>query len=166
MTSLRKIYPRHYHVPVLTVLAACLLYVGISLPILTVKQMMFMKSTFSVVSGIEGLRYEGNYWLAAIIFVFSILFPFFKLLALLGIWFFEMTDDARRRFLGILEALGKWSMLDVFVVAIVIVAVKFGWMTGAKPEVGVYVFAAAVILSMILTEWIGRLARKGLKVKA
>jgi paraquat-inducible protein A len=62
-----------------------------------------------------------------------------------------MTDEQRKKVLFWLKILGKWSMLDVFVVAIVIVAVKFGLMAKAEPRAGVYVFGAAILLSMFLT---------------
>ena len=56
--------------------------------------------------------------------------------------------------------LGKWSMLDVFVVAILIVLVKLGPLAKIQPQQGVYWFAAAILLSMITSMYIDSLARK------
>jgi paraquat-inducible protein A len=47
-------------------------------------------------------------------------------------------------------------MLDVFVVALLVVSVKLGSLAQARVEVGIYAFAASVILTMLLSAWIGR----------
>jgi paraquat-inducible protein A len=58
-----------------------------------------------------------------------------------------------------LSVYGKWSMLDVFVVALLVVSVKLGAMAEARVEIGIYAFAASVILTMLLSAWIGRHAQ-------
>jgi paraquat-inducible protein A len=50
----------------------------------------------------------------------------------------------------------KWSMLDVFVVALLVVSVKLGSLAQAHVELGIYAFAASVVLTMLLAAWIGR----------
>ena len=59
-----------------------------------------------------------------------------------------------------LGLLGKWSMLDVFIVAIMIVLVKLGPLARVEPRSGVYVFAAAIGMSMLTTMYIDHLARQ------
>jgi paraquat-inducible protein A len=57
--------------------------------------------------------------------------------------------------------LGKWSMLDVFVIAVTIVIVKVGGsFAKAEPRPGLYVFSLAVFLSMILTGRVHKLAAR------
>jgi len=46
---------------------------------------------------------------------------------------------------------GKWSMLDVFVVAVLVVSVKLGAIASVEMRYGLYAFAAAVILTMYVT---------------
>ena len=61
-----------------------------------------------------------------------------------------------------LAVFGKWSMLDVIVVGILVVVVKIEGMVSVKVHAGVYFFAASVILTMITTAWIGKmLATRG-----
>ncbi len=158
-TSLSQSRPGHFEVPLLILAAAGLLTAGLLLPILTVKQ-LFMTNTFSVLSGIEALWKDGEAGLAVIIFFFSVIFPWIKLAALAWLWFAPTAETTRKKVLSGLEALGRWSMLDVFVVAIVIVAVKFGWMSKANPEAGVYVFALSIFLSMTVSMWVDRLSKK------
>jgi paraquat-inducible protein A len=62
-----------------------------------------------------------------------------------------MTDVQRKRLLYYLSILGKWSMLDVFVASIIIVAVKLGVLASAKVEKGIYFFGMSIFLAMIIT---------------
>jgi len=98
--------------------------------------------------------------LAIILFFFSIVFPDFKLGALAFIWFVPLADKKRKTALHWLGIPGKWSMLDVFVVAILIVLVKLGPLAKIQPQRGVYWFASAILLSMITSMYIDHLAKK------
>ena len=158
--SLREIYPRRYELPFLIILSGTLLVFGLNLPVLTLKEMMFMKSTFSVLTGIANLWGQKQPFLAIIIVVFSVIFPITKLSVLLCIWGIKLTDRQRKTIMHWIENLGKWSMLDVFVVAVTVVAVKFGFMIHAEPRVGVYVFASSILVAMGTAGWMGRLIAK------
>ena len=52
---------------------------------------------------------------------------------------------------------GKWSMLDVFVVAVLVVAVKLGTLASVEMRYGLYFFSAAVLLTMFVTARVVRL---------
>ena len=62
--------------------------------------------------------------------------------------------------LHVIETLGKWSMLDVFVVALLLVSVKLGVLAKVEVHYGLYVFATSVLLTMGLSFWIYDLAEK------
>jgi paraquat-inducible protein A len=159
--ALRERHPRHaLAVPVAIVGSAALLGAGLSLPLLHAQQMVFWKSTYSVWAGVLELWRQGEQFLAAILFFFSMVFPAAKLLGLLLIWFVRLPEERREWLLHWLGLLGKWSMLDVFVVAILIVLVKLGPLARIEPRVGVYVFAAAIAASMLTTMYVDRLARR------
>ena len=151
--SLRQIYPKRYEIPFLLLASGTLLITGLFLPVLTLKEMLVMKSTFSILSGIANLWKEKQPFLAAIIVLFSVIFPIIKLGTLSCIWGIRLTDRQRMTLLHWLELLGKWSMLDVFVVAVTVVAVKFGFLIHAEPRVGVYVFASSILTAMATTMW-------------
>ena len=79
-----------------------------------------------------------------------------------------MTDDKRGQFLKWLGTLGKWSMLDVFVVAIIIVIVKLDPLAKTQAQIGVYIYAAAILCSLVSTMVIEavavpKLSRKGVR---
>ena len=146
--SLRQLHPKRYDILLLIVLAILLLAAGLCLPVLTVRKIWEM-NTFSIYSGIVSLYKEKHYALTFIIFFFSIIFPIAKLMALSGIWFVPMSDKQRKTLLYWLGFLGKWSMLDVFVIAVIIVSVKLGALASAKPERGIYFFGFSILFSMI-----------------
>jgi paraquat-inducible protein A len=77
-----------------------------------------------------------------------------------ALWLIPLQEQQRTAVLHWLGLLGKWSMLDVFVVAILIVLVKLGPMARVEPRAGVYVFAWAILASMLTTMYVDRLARR------
>lgn len=137
--------------------AAGLLFYGLQAPILTLEKFYFFTNTVSLLSALQLLAQEAEWGLFALIGTFSVAFPILKLLMLLLIWNFEPAQGERhRRHLHWLSEYGRWSMLDVFVVALLVVSVKLGMMAEARVEFGIYAFAASVILTMLLSAWIGR----------
>ncbi len=85
------------------------------------------------------------------IFLFSVVFPMVKLVALLVLWFVKVAARRRVTILHWLSVLGKWSMLDVCVIAMVVVIVKAGGLITAQARVGLYVFGLAIVASMLIS---------------
>ncbi|MBI4431931.1 MAG: paraquat-inducible protein A [Candidatus Omnitrophica bacterium] len=136
--------------PLLLAALTCLIF-GLRLPTLTMKELVFKEKTFSILSGIQNLYEKEYYFLALIIFVFSVVFPMVKLAALGAIWLGDLSYKRQTQIIAWLERLGKWSMLDVFVVAVTIIITRMSRLLEARPEIGIYVFGTAVILSMLAT---------------
>ena len=157
--SLRQMYPKHFEIPFLIILSSVFLAAGLSMPLMNVEKMVFWKNDYSVLGGISGLFKDGEYFLSAILFVLCLVFPITKLITLWLMWQLRWSVQARNKILEWLSILGKWSMLDVFVVAILIVAVKLGPMANVKPMQGIYVFCVAILLSIATTAWIERLIK-------
>lgn len=135
-------------------LSIVLLVLGLTLPAVHSEKGL-SSSSHSIVGGIAQLLGEGQIVLAVIILFFSVLFPTVKLLALALVWARRVPDE--RETIGWLEVLGKWSMLDVFVVAIFVGAVRLGILAEFAPEAGIYVFAAAVLATMVVTRLTARI---------
>jgi hypothetical protein len=151
---------------VLTAASAILFVVGIVAPSFTMVPKLgdgyferfvrlFMRDelaprTFSLVGGVWQLLRGGDLFVGGVILLFSVVFPIAKL-ATLAMTMRAESGSAERH-LGLLEQLGKWSMLDVFVVAALVVCFK-GFPGGSHVQVewGIYVFAASVVLSMLAT---------------
>ncbi|MDP2654318.1 MAG: paraquat-inducible protein A [Candidatus Omnitrophota bacterium] len=157
--SLREIYPQRVDIVILIIVSMFLLIIGLSLPILTV-QKLWESNTYSIVTGVENLWLEKHYVLAVVIFLFSVIFPIAKLLSLSAVWFIRLKAGHRQRVIALIEVFGKWSMLDVFVSAIIIVWVKLGALASAQAENGIYFFGASVLLTMIASSLQGDLVRR------
>jgi len=161
--SMLDFHPRRYDIPFLLCVSLASLLAGLSLPLITVDKTVFWNhwhNEYSVFTGIVNLAQDGDVLLAFVLFFFSMVFPFVKLSALVVIWFKRLSNEQRTTTLGWLEMLGRWSMLDVFAVAIMIVAAKLRALTQVQPQIGVYFFGAAIMLSMITTMLVDQLARK------
>lgn len=160
MRSLSQAHPRHYGTPALLVIGSVLLALGLYMPLMRVEKMLFWENRYSVATGVFGLAEDGQYVLAAVVFFWSVVFPIAKLALLYWLWFGSADPKQRATVLTRLDKLGKWSMLDVFIVAILIVAVKLGPVADVTVEPGLYVFGAAVLLLMLVGARIEHLARR------
>src|SRR6476469_6714199 len=158
--ALRDRYSGRIEVPIMILASLILLLAGLSLPLAKVEKMVFWKTDYSVFKGVASLWTDSQYVLAAILFFFSIVFPLAKLSALGVIWNVRLAEAKRQRVLRWLGLLGKWSMLDVFVVAILIVLVKTGPLAKIEPRAGLYVFCSAILVSMATSMYVESLAKK------
>lgn len=103
-------------------------------------------------SGVYELWQAGQYALFLLISSFSILLPFAKLALIFRLL---QQDDKPRpvklKWLRLMHDYGRWAMLDVMVVAMLVVSVKLGAIASIHIHPGLYVFAAAVLLIMFTT---------------
>ena len=113
---------------------------------------IFQYESKSIITGLEKIYSKGQYGIAAIILLFTVITPIIKTVLLLTISFQEKLHLSSKR-INLLSSIGKWSMLDVFVVAIVVTyfSMKSTGQTDANLQIGVYYFSIYVILSMICT---------------
>ena len=133
-------------------LSLLLLGAGIFAPLLTVQKFYIFDNTLSLISGLAQLAREGQIVLFAVIALFSVVFPIAKIIVLYLIWNHGNGDPARhRRHLHAIAHYGKWSMLDVFVVALLLVSLKLGAIAHVQVHFGLYAFAASVLLTMAVT---------------
>jgi len=137
------------------------LIVGVTAPLLTLQKLYFIENTISLISTIQVL-YSDNEWLLFIIIsLFSVCIPIVKIVSLLLITNVDFEPKTfLDRMLSLIETLGKWSMLDVFVVALLLVSLKLGALAKVEVHYGLYVFAFSVILTMVLSLWIYHLSHE------
>lgn len=128
------------------------LLIGLFAPIITLEKFYFFDNTVSIASGLFELIEEGQFLLFVIILLFSIVLPVLKLLLLNKL--LSPTINSKNNFrkhLSWMHQYGKWSMLDVFVVAVLIATVKLRAVANVELHYGLYLFATAVILTMLVT---------------
>lgn len=147
-----------FSVPFMLVLALALFGCGVFFPFFHVTKFWMFHDAVSVVSGIVSLFREGEYFLFAILTVFTLVFPCVKL-ALLGVIWAERDHNLARvrRLHAWVEHAGRWSMLDVFVVAILVVALKSADVAQLHIGAGLYLFTVSVIVTQLASGWIDRL---------
>lgn len=133
--------------------SAMLLYLPANLlPIMEVTSLGYTQAD-TILSGAEYLLISGMWPLAAIVFVASILIPLLKMVILAYLLVSVQVKSVRRpldrtRLYRFTEFVGRWSMVDVFVVTVLVALVKFGAVADVQAGLGALFFAAVVILTM------------------
>ncbi|MDX2258278.1 MAG: paraquat-inducible protein A [Hyphomicrobiaceae bacterium] len=130
--------------------AAVCLYLGITEPAIKLTTLMFWSTEHSLISTVDKLMAEGQLFLGLVVLVFSIAFPILKLLYLLTLATLS-AEEIRGHYwrLRTIEWLGKWSMHDVLVLALMIFFIKSQGVYDATSLAGVYYFTAAIVLMIL-----------------
>lgn len=162
MKSLIRLFPKQaIIINLLLLLALSSLIIGVSAPLLTLEKMYFFENTVSLFTTITELFAQKEWFLFIVIAVFSLCVPIIKITSLVLILNVEYAKNSfLEKTLHVIETIGKWSMLDVFVVALLLVSVKLGVLAKVDIHYGLYAFAASVLLTMGLSYWISLLSKK------
>ncbi len=134
-------------------IAAIILYVPANVyPILSVIS-FGRETTSTIIGGVIDLAASGQWVVAAIVFVASVFVPVFKILALLFLvlsvqlkW--RARPRARTLLYRFTEFIGRWSMIDIFMISILIALVKLQALATVTAGPGAIAFAAVVIITM------------------
>ncbi|MHC8341005.1 paraquat-inducible protein A [Pseudomonas sp. HLT2-19-2] len=133
---------------------AAVLYIPANLlPIMTVSS-LGQGDPSTIMSGVIQLVQHGMIPIAAVVFIASILVPTFKLVGIALLLFSVQRRQplsARQRIwmYRFIEFIGRWSMLDIFVIAILVAVVNFGRLASVEANLGAIAFASVVILTML-----------------
>jgi paraquat-inducible protein A len=135
---------------VMCVLALVTLAIAINRPFISMSKLS-EERTFSLLSGIFELFRTNQVLIGSILLIFSVIFPFAKLLAILTATssLVPLSARSRNRLHWLASVTGKYSLLDILVVAIVIVLVKFKGLAEAHAQAGTMLFCAAIFLSIL-----------------
>ncbi len=135
-------------------LAAIVLYIPANTyPVLTVVRLGAGQPS-TILGGVRELLDIGMWPLAALVFFASVAVPVLKLIGL-GILLISThmgTDKAlhdRTILYRVVDAIGRWSMIDIFMESILVALVQFGKLASVYPGPGAVAFAAVVILTML-----------------
>lgn len=143
--------------PLLVVSLAALI-LGLLLPAITIRSLGFARD-YSLLDSVVAFLDDGDWFLFLVVLLFTMLFPLVKIGTGLALWYtLDGSHETARRALRVLGALSKWSMLDVFVIALVVLVADGRLLTSADIGVGAIVFSAAVLLSTWLIWRLARLA--------
>jgi len=134
-------------------IAAYIMYIPANLlPIMEASSFLGSQDD-TIMSGIIYLWHSGSWDLALIVFIASIMVPLLKLIAITlllitvqrrSVW----QPQQRTKLYRIVEFVGRWSMLDVYVVAILAALVQIGALATVKAGPAALAFGAVVVLTM------------------
>ena len=123
---------------------------GLAMPAFSITSLAWFTNTFSLLDGVFAFYKAGKYGLFALVFVFSLVLPAAKILVGLWAWIAGARDrTAVSQILRVLGAISKWSMLDVFIVALMVLALEGSLLTFSDIHAGIVLFAASVVLSTL-----------------
>ena len=135
------------------VLAAFILYIPANTLPVTITTYLGSTQSDTILSGVLYFMRTGSWGIALIIFVASIVVPIAKLIVLCVLLIsvqrgWRWRPKERTRLYRVTELVGRWSMLDVFVVAVLVALVRLGYLTTIEAGEGIVYFAAVVVITM------------------
>jgi len=135
-------------------IAACMMYIPANLLPVMITRTLFGAQYDTILSGVIYFWVSGAYGLAAIVFIASFLVPLFKLAVLLLLVVLAQRGSTwrqreRARLYHIIEVIGRWSMLDVFVVSLLTGLVQIQGFAVITAGVGIAAFGSVVVLTML-----------------
>ena len=124
------------------------------LPFLRIEQLGQAHES-SLIFGVRTLFAEGQWFVGLVVLLFSVVLPVMKLTVLLFLsqrrW--QMADRHRARTYRVIEQLGRWGMLDVLLVAVMIAFIKLGDLVAFEAAPGLMVFTLFVLLSLLASSF-------------
>lgn len=139
------------------VITAAIFYIPANLLPMTVTSSIAGTQIDTIMSGVIYFIRSGSWEIAAVIFIASVFVPLLKLLILAGLllsvqlrWRWRPKD--RTALYRLTEMVGRWSMLDIFVVTILVALVKLGAVASIEAGPAAVYFALVVITTMIASE--------------
>jgi paraquat-inducible protein A len=137
--------------------AAALLYVPANvLPVMTVKR-LGKGSPTTILNGVIELAHNHLWPLALLVLLASIIVPVVKLVSLFAMLVMTHRRSpkllaGRTRLFRFVKFIGRWSMIDIFMLAVLVGVVRFGRISSILPGMGAVAFCAVVLLTMLATE--------------
>jgi len=111
----------------------------------------------TILSGVQAMFAAGWYPVGLLIFFASITVPILKILSLMGLLIsVQRRSHWRPRDRAVLyravEIIGRWSMLDMFVVSVMVALVQLGVVANVAPRIGATFFACVVVLTIFAAQ--------------
>jgi len=145
---------RNFTLSFLIILATVFFALGIIMPTIRFTTVYVWTNEHSILTIMYALFETEEYFLCAVLFAVSVFFPFMKLFYLLTLLTsHDIEPEFRRKSIATMEWLGRYSMTDVMVLALMIFYVNSSGYTEARVLPGVYFFAASALMTMLAYGW-------------
>ncbi len=149
--------PGSIQISLALLITACILYVPANvLPIMTTTEFGSPKAS-TIVEGVWLLLSHGSYPTALIIFIASVFVPIAKIAALFWLSAAVLRGDRynvrqKNRLFHVVEFVGRWSMVDVFVVALLVALVQLGGVLSVTPGPAALAFCGVVVFTILAAD--------------
>lgn len=139
------------------VCAALILIIPANVLPITVTTSLGAKQADTIMSGVIYFMQSGSWEIAAVIFIASVFVPTAKLLILILLlasvrWRWRWRPKDRTTLYRLTELVGRWSMVDIYVVTILVALVKLGAVAAIEAGPAAVYFAAVVVITMFAAE--------------
>jgi paraquat-inducible protein A len=132
-------------------LGTLLFVLGISLPMLTISKFIIIRDSFSILTGLLDLLEGGQIFIFLLVAGFSVVLPVLKISTLYLLLSKKTSSGQYKKKLHTMHEYGRWAMLDVMIVALLVVTVKLGAIASIQVHSGLYIFGLGAILLMVVT---------------
>ena len=110
-------------------------------------------SSDTIFTGVIALAQSGSLFVAIVVFVASVCIPVSKFVIIAGLalslhFQMAMSEQTRHVLHAVTEFIGRWSMIDVFVVAVLAALIQLGAVLTIEPGAGINAFALSVVFTM------------------
>lgn len=134
-------------------ITACVLYIPANVLPITITFQLGQTINSTIIGGVFFLWEHGSYPVASVIFIASVMVPAGKILALFYLcWAVTRKELAKQvqntQLYRVVEFIGRWSMVDVFVVAILVALIQLGGIVAFAPGAAALAFSGVVIITM------------------
>jgi paraquat-inducible protein A len=149
--------PRSLAITASLVISAALLYIPANvLPVMRTRT-FFSEDDDTIMSGVISLAHSGSWPVALLVFFASIVVPLLKLIALSEILIAVTRKSVRQpqqrsRLFRMVEFVGRWSMLDVFAMSLLVALVQIQSLATVQVRPGALAFAGVVVLTMLAAQ--------------
>jgi paraquat-inducible protein A len=135
-------------------LTACVLYIPANVLPIMYTELFGQETPNTIIGGVISLWESGSYPVALVILFASVVVPVAKIVILAWLNFSVQREKTssqklRVRYYRITEAIGRWSMIDVFVVAVLVALIQMGSTLSIYPGQAALAFCAVVFVTMI-----------------
>jgi paraquat-inducible protein A len=137
--------------------AAAILYVPANVLPVMHSSSLLIEQDDTILSGVVYLFGSGSWPLGLLVFVASIMVPLLKILAIgVLVWTSARRSYAhplaRTRLYRLVDFIGRWSLLDIYAVTMLVALVRMGALASVQPRAGALAFAAVVVLTLLAAQ--------------
>jgi paraquat-inducible protein A len=145
---------RNFLLALFILVAAICFALGVILPSIRFTTIYVWTNEHSIATILWALYHNEEWFLCSVVGIFSVVFPFLKLLYLLTLCLSpSLSNEFQQKSIATIEWLGRYSMTDVMVLALMIFYMNSSGYTEARVMPGIYCFAASALMTMFAYGW-------------